>query len=325
MTAIERVINRAKGEIGYVEKGANAALDDKTANQGSGNWNKYARDLDALGIYNGRKNGYEWCDIFTDWCFIAEFGKEIGMKMLCQPERSYGAGVNSSARYYRQLGRLDKTPRVGDQIFFVGSDKLYYHTGIVISVDDEYITTVEGNTADSVAQRVYSRGDARIGAFGHPRWDLAEEADEEAAAPQPAPLKVGDRVRLAADAVVYGTALRFSKWVYDRVLFVRAIDGDRVAVSTLSEGSLTGRVHAKQLVRLEEGEAEEDEGVVRTGDAVRLKDGAKVYGRDYGFSSWVYDRTLYVRSISGDRAAVSISRSGAVTGSVDINDIEKAG
>lgn len=68
MTPAERVIATARAEIGYIEKETNSQLDDKTANPGDSNWNKYARDLDALGIvYNGRKNGYAWCDIFTDW------------------------------------------------------------------------------------------------------------------------------------------------------------------------------------------------------------------------------------------------------------------
>ena len=40
-------------------KKANAQLDDPTANKG-GKFNKFARDLDALGnFYNGRKNGYD--------------------------------------------------------------------------------------------------------------------------------------------------------------------------------------------------------------------------------------------------------------------------
>ena len=75
MKPVDRLLATARAEIGYIEKETNAHLDDKTANAGDGNWNKYARDLDALGVvYNGKKNGYAWCDIFTDWCFIQTFG-----------------------------------------------------------------------------------------------------------------------------------------------------------------------------------------------------------------------------------------------------------
>ena len=77
MKPVDRLLATARAEIGYIEKETNAHLDDKTANAGDGNWNKYARDLDALGVvYNSKKNGYAWCDIFTDWCFIQTFGLE---------------------------------------------------------------------------------------------------------------------------------------------------------------------------------------------------------------------------------------------------------
>lgn len=56
MRPVERLLATARAEIGYIEKDTNAQLDDKTANAGDGNWNKYARDLDALGVvYNGKR------------------------------------------------------------------------------------------------------------------------------------------------------------------------------------------------------------------------------------------------------------------------------
>ena len=54
------VIDLAEQEVGYLEKASNANLDDKTANAGSGNYTKYARDLYNAGYYNGNKNGYAW-------------------------------------------------------------------------------------------------------------------------------------------------------------------------------------------------------------------------------------------------------------------------
>lgn len=100
MTPVERLLQTARAEIGYIEKETNSQLDDPTANPGDDNWNKYARDLDALGVvYNGRKNGYAWCDIFTDWCFIHTFGLEVGMDLLCQA----GEGVGSRVHLFRPL------------------------------------------------------------------------------------------------------------------------------------------------------------------------------------------------------------------------------
>ena len=159
MTPAERVIATARAEVGYIEKETNSQLDSPSANPGDGNWNKYARDLDALGIvYNGKKNGYAWCDIFTDWCFIYTFGLEVGMALLCQAEKGLGAGCTYSAQYYEAKGQFHKSnPKPGDQIFFTDDGgKTMYHTGLVVGVSNNRVYTIEGNTSDRVARRSYS-------------------------------------------------------------------------------------------------------------------------------------------------------------------------
>lgn len=79
LTAIKRLIATAKAEEGYLEKATNAQLDSKTANAGSNNWTKYARDLDkdarewaiANGLIGGTGNNangepnYAWADQLT--------------------------------------------------------------------------------------------------------------------------------------------------------------------------------------------------------------------------------------------------------------------
>ena len=68
---VENLIKIAKDEVGYLEKASNSNLDSKTANAGGNNYTKYARDLDNIsGFYNGKKQGYPWCDCFVDWCFV---------------------------------------------------------------------------------------------------------------------------------------------------------------------------------------------------------------------------------------------------------------
>ena len=172
--AINKVLDLARSEIGYKEKRSNAYLDDKDANAGSGNWTKYARDLDAVtNFYNGAKNGFSWCDIFVDWLFYQCFGAQTAMQMLCQPARSAGAGCLYSAGYYRNAGRWTNNPAPGEQIFFIsGSD--VYHTGIVEQVNGNQVITIEGNTGDQVARRTYSINDSRIYGYGIPRWPYAE-------------------------------------------------------------------------------------------------------------------------------------------------------
>jgi len=72
------VLNTARAELGYHEKESNKDLDNKTANSGDSNWNKFAREFDEKypNFYNGRKNGYPWCDIFVDYLFLVNFGYE---------------------------------------------------------------------------------------------------------------------------------------------------------------------------------------------------------------------------------------------------------
>ena len=71
-----KVIAVAVDQIGYKEKASNTSLDSKTANAGSANYTKYARDFDQKypKWYNGKKNGFAWCDMFVDWCFLTAFG-----------------------------------------------------------------------------------------------------------------------------------------------------------------------------------------------------------------------------------------------------------
>lgn len=191
MKPVERLLATARAEIGYLEKETNAQLDDKTANAGDGNWNKYARDLDALGVvYNGKKNGYAWCDIFTDWCFIQTFGLELGLQLLCQAKKGVGAGCSGSANYYKQKGQFHTSgPQPGDQIFFTNDGgKSFYHTGIVEKVAGGRVYTIEGNTSSAagvvenggcVRDKSYALTYSKIGGYGRPDFSIVPEEDDD--------------------------------------------------------------------------------------------------------------------------------------------------
>ena len=185
--AIAKLVDCAKNQVGYLEKRSNAYLDDKTANAGSNNWNKYARDIDNKypNFYNGKKNGYSWCDIFVDWCFIECFGYENALKLLYQPTKSAGAGCKYSANYYRAHNAFYRQPQVGDQVFF-GDYGNEGHTGIVVAVNGNVITTVEGNTSggsgvnsngDGVYLKKYNISTQYIPGFGRPNWGVVSSDD----------------------------------------------------------------------------------------------------------------------------------------------------
>lgn len=175
--AKKAVLDLARSEVGYHEKASNSQLDDPTGNSGSANYTKYAAYIDSSpDFYNGKKNGYAWCDVFVDYLFVKTFGFDRGRQMLCQPTESAGAGCLYSANYYKQANRWHRTnPKVGDQIFFSYSAGEYSHTGIVEDVNGSTITTIEGNTDDSVGRRTYETSNYRIAGYGTPNWELAIE------------------------------------------------------------------------------------------------------------------------------------------------------
>ena len=165
------LIELAVAELGYHEKTSNSQLDSKTANSGSGNWTKYARDLAAAGYYNGNKNGYAWCDCFVDWLFYMLCGKDAkaAQAMECQIG-ALGAACPYSAGYYKSQGRYYKTPQPGDQVFFKQNGEIV-HTGIVEYVTATTVGTIEGNSSDQVIRHTYSLGSSYIDGYGRPKYD----------------------------------------------------------------------------------------------------------------------------------------------------------
>lgn len=169
----KQLVAIAEAEIGYHEKASNSNLDSKTANSGSKNYTKYGRDLYKAGYYNGNKQGFDWCDQFVDWCFFRLCGsKDKAEYIECQTGK-YGAGCGFSLKYYKAAGRFDKTPKVGDQIFFKYSndDSTADHTGIVVRVANGLVETVEGNSGNEVKRKAYQQTDKTIIGYGHPRYD----------------------------------------------------------------------------------------------------------------------------------------------------------
>ena len=181
-----KVISIALNEVGYLEKKSNSQLDDKTANAGDKNYTKYARDLHKLGdFYNGNKNGFSWCDVFVDWCFVTAFGEERALELLCQPKKSCGAGVGYSCDYYKNKGQFYTKPETGDQIFFKNSSGVRTHTGLVYQVDNNYVYTVEGNTGDGVKKKKYAINSSSIYGYGRPKYKIEQVSTPTPSVTQP--------------------------------------------------------------------------------------------------------------------------------------------
>lgn len=334
-----RLIAVAEAEIGYHEKITNAQLDDKAANAGSGNYTKYARDFDTIysGFYNGKKNGFAWCDMFNDWCFVTAFGLADALRLLCQPTGSAGAGCTYSLQYYRNAGRFFTSPKVGDQIFFGTSISNATHTGIVIGVDAGHVYTIEGNTSDQVARRTYSLRAGTIVGYGRPAYD--EEGAEETPAPvtveptQPetptAEDQSGKQKYNVGDVVTFkGTKHYASAWSKNPVecrpgeakVTAVCLNGNHkyhLIHTTGSASNVFGWVNVSDIAGTTE---ETPPAEITVGSVVRIKSGAKTYnGR--GLASFVYNRDHVVLQISGDRVVVTYT--GIVVAAVNVADLER--
>ena len=180
LATAEKVIAIAKAEVGYKEKASNANLDNKTANAGSANYTKYARDFDTKypNWYNGKKNGFEWCDMFVDWCFLTAFGYKKALELLCQPEKSTGAGCPFSYGFYDAKKQTGREPKIGAQIFFGNSPNNLVHTGIVYDFNDTTVYTIEGNSNNQVAYRSYNRKANNLW-YGYPKYDVIKEQKQK--------------------------------------------------------------------------------------------------------------------------------------------------
>lgn len=133
MNAINKLIQIAKNEIGYLEKASNSQLDSKTANAGENNYTKYWRDIKP--DYQGQP----WCAAFVSWCMTKTFGLDTAKKLLKHWPYVYCPTM-------ADLFTLNSNPKVGDIVIFYRNGT-FTHTGIVIKVSGDRFWTVEGNTS----------------------------------------------------------------------------------------------------------------------------------------------------------------------------------
>lgn len=158
--------------------------------QADGKYNKYAEELDSINYFNmGAKNGVaDWCAIFFCWLAyksaIPDPDKWDAHYFLFQPDKgeNLAASCGWAAQYYMDNDAWTDNPERGDQVFFVKSNGVYYHTGIVVDWNESGIYTIEGNTnGGKVAKKFYSYDDPKIAGYGRPRydgWDISDKPSE---------------------------------------------------------------------------------------------------------------------------------------------------
>ena len=245
------IIKKAIGEIGYHEKKSNSQLDSKTANSGSNNFTKYARDVweKAKNILNGNKQGVEWCAVFCIWLFVICFGAAIAQAVLFLPNKSSAAGAHYFMNYFKAKKRFYSSPKPGDMIFF-GANSRARHVGLVESVTKTEVHTIEGNSSNQVRRKTYKLSNKDILGYGRPKYD--DEPSPSPEPPTPTPdFQVGDKVKIKEGAT-WASGAKIPAWVMSSILYVRQIRSDgNIAISVFETGAITGVIEPKYLELVE--------------------------------------------------------------------------
>lgn len=104
---------------------------------------------------------YAWCGAFLAWC-----ADQAGVPQSVFPRTASVSGLKSffsnQGRYYKAKSY---TPKTGDIVFFS-----YSHVGVVVSVADGILTTIEGNASDSVKMNTYKISDSHLAGYGSPKY-----------------------------------------------------------------------------------------------------------------------------------------------------------
>lgn len=173
------VVAMARSQIGYHEKASNSNLDDFTANSGSGNYTKYARDT-------GFGNPNAWCAIFVIWCM-----QKAGVSSSAYPSSAW---VPTMQSWFNQRGlykaRGTYTPQPGDIIFLNNTG----HVGIVDSVSGSIVKTIEGNTSnDKVESHTFSLSSSYITGYGIVKYSGSSSSSSNTSNPgSPYPIPTGN-------------------------------------------------------------------------------------------------------------------------------------
>lgn len=167
------VLTVAASQIGYHEKATEEYLDDFTANSGTANFTKYARDL-------GVANGQPWCGYFVWWC----------MRTAGVPDDRHPCVGYVTKDWFVDRGlwhdRGTYVPKPGDYIAFGNP---LHHCGIVESVLGDRVYTLEGNSSDVVKRRDYGLTEDRIAGYGTINYTGAPPVVTSPTAPPPAATK----------------------------------------------------------------------------------------------------------------------------------------
>ena len=184
-TLWERCAELMAAQSGYMEKATESMLDDKTANAGSANYTKYARDINVLGQPGCQ--GQAWCATYQFWIDVKIFGLKTALQHM-------GGGFyncQSITKHAKSNGTWHSTPKLGALVIFRNGS----HVGRVTKVTDTLVYTNEGNTSKTdqdvvianggmVCDKVYSRNSKNIDGYVWIDYGVTSEATSTETAKQ---------------------------------------------------------------------------------------------------------------------------------------------
>lgn len=148
------------------------------------------------------------------------------------------------------------TLKVGDLVKIIGTQ---YYSGktipawvksqnwIVKSVNSDRVVIDKNESGTNSICSPVNASDLKVCVVGGINTPEKEKPAETAPVTS---YKVGDKVRLKQGACVYNKTTKYQSWVYKTDLFVRSVSGDRIVVSTVQTGPVTGPVHKNDLIKI---------------------------------------------------------------------------
>ena len=110
----------------------------------------------------GFESRVEWCAIFVSWCANESDDLNVSIPKFSR--------VEDGIKWYTDNGRWqskDYLPKSGDLIFFDwDNDNDPDHVGIVETVNEKIITTIEGNSSDEVKRKEYKYNSSTLFGYG---------------------------------------------------------------------------------------------------------------------------------------------------------------
>lgn len=141
---------------------------------------------------------------------------------------------------------------IGEAVWMEGHIGVYVGGGLVVECTPKWDNKVQ-LTACNQSISGYNRRNWTK----HGKLPYIEYIKEEEATPV-ATFEKLDVVKIREGVTTYTNGKTIANWVHSKTLYVRGFDGssDKVIISTLKEGAITGIIWAKDLILVEKAEGE---------------------------------------------------------------------